>query len=333
MATEFYKDILASSGIYKFYVNGEWRESASGKAVSISNPSTRQTAFQVQACTQDEVNLMFDSAKAAQKAWAKTPLWKRAELLHKVAALMRLHAQPIADCLVKEVPLGIVLAIPPFNYPVNLAVSKLAPALMAGNAVVLKPPTQERLLGRTDITLATRGTSSRHSDRAHRALLAARSDYFERLFESGRGGKTALKKPLEVVAARGQQRAVRADRVHAAGTMGGEGDVLAPEQALLLERAQQVCRQRAARRRLDGGMPAGQRQAHVQPYRKGGGAEWVAVKAPPINAAPARGPDHFPFQGFRDSGVGSQGIRNSLGMMVKTKSTVINLEQESYTMG
>ena len=32
--------------------------------------------------------------------------------------------------------------MPPFNYPVNLAVSKLAPALVAGNAVVLKPPTQ-----------------------------------------------------------------------------------------------------------------------------------------------------------------------------------------------
>ncbi len=45
-------------------------------------------------------------------------------------------------------PLGVVLAIPPFNYPVNLAVSKLAPALMAGNAVVLKPPTQVRLQGR-----------------------------------------------------------------------------------------------------------------------------------------------------------------------------------------
>lgn len=25
-----------------------------------------------------------------------------------------------------------------------------------------------------------------------------------------------------------------------------------------------------------------------------------------INSAPARGPDHFPFQGFRDSGIGSQ---------------------------
>ena len=41
-----------------------------------------------------------------------------------------------------QVPLGVILCIPPFNYPVNLAVSKIAPALMAGNTVVLKPPTQ-----------------------------------------------------------------------------------------------------------------------------------------------------------------------------------------------
>jgi acyl-CoA reductase-like NAD-dependent aldehyde dehydrogenase len=46
-----------------------------------------------------------------------------------------------------QVPLGVVLAIPPFNYPVNLAVSKLAPALMAGNAVVLKPPSQGAAAG------------------------------------------------------------------------------------------------------------------------------------------------------------------------------------------
>lgn len=54
---------------------------------------------------------------------------------------------------------------------------------------------------------------------------------------------------------------------------------------------------------------------------------------PQVNSAPARGPDHFPFQGFRDSGIGSQGIRNSLAMMIKTKSTVINLDKESYTLG
>ncbi len=41
-----------------------------------------------------------------------------------------------------QIPLGVVLAIPPFNYPVNLAVSKIGPALIAGNSVLLKPPTQ-----------------------------------------------------------------------------------------------------------------------------------------------------------------------------------------------
>lgn len=40
-----------------------------------------------------------------------------------------------------------MLCIPPFNYPVNLAVSKIGPALMAGNAVVLKPPTQGAVAG------------------------------------------------------------------------------------------------------------------------------------------------------------------------------------------
>ena len=35
---------------------------------------------------------MFKAAKGAGKAWAKTPLWKRAEYLHKVAALMKENA-------------------------------------------------------------------------------------------------------------------------------------------------------------------------------------------------------------------------------------------------
>lgn len=38
-------------------------------------------------------------------------------------------------------PLGVILAISPFNYPINLAISKIAPALIMGNTVVLKPPT------------------------------------------------------------------------------------------------------------------------------------------------------------------------------------------------
>ncbi|MFT3982903.1 MAG: NADP-dependent glyceraldehyde-3-phosphate dehydrogenase [Lachnospiraceae bacterium] len=49
--------------------------------------------------------------------------------------------------IVQREPLGVVLAISPFNYPVNLAASKIAPALMAGNAVVLKPATQGSMCG------------------------------------------------------------------------------------------------------------------------------------------------------------------------------------------
>lgn len=44
--------------------------------------------------------------------------------------------------IVSRVPLGVVLAISPFNYPINLSASKIAPALAMGNTVVLKPATQ-----------------------------------------------------------------------------------------------------------------------------------------------------------------------------------------------
>lgn len=40
---------------------------------------------------------------------------------------------------VRRVPIGVVGAITPWNFPITLAVWKLAPALLAGNAVVLKP--------------------------------------------------------------------------------------------------------------------------------------------------------------------------------------------------
>ncbi|GER39535.1 aldehyde dehydrogenase 11A3, partial [Striga asiatica] len=187
---------IIEGDVFKYYGDGEWKKSSSGKSVAIVNPTTRKTQYKVQACTQEEVNKVMEIAKAAQKSWAKTPLWKRAELLHKAAAILKEHKVPIAEALVKEIakpakdavtevvrsgdlvsycaeegvrllgegtflvsdsfpgnertkycltskiPLGVVLAIPPFNYPVNLAVSKIAPALIAGNSLVLKPPTQ-----------------------------------------------------------------------------------------------------------------------------------------------------------------------------------------------
>jgi acyl-CoA reductase-like NAD-dependent aldehyde dehydrogenase len=40
---------------------------------------------------------------------------------------------------VRHVPLGVVCAISPWNFPINLSLWKIAPALAAGNTIVLKP--------------------------------------------------------------------------------------------------------------------------------------------------------------------------------------------------
>jgi acyl-CoA reductase-like NAD-dependent aldehyde dehydrogenase len=42
-------------------------------------------------------------------------------------------------------PLGVILAITPFNFPLNLVAHKIAPAIAAGNTIVLKPAPQTPL--------------------------------------------------------------------------------------------------------------------------------------------------------------------------------------------
>ena len=46
-----------------------------------------------------------------------------------------------------RVPVGVVAAIAPFNFPLNLVCHKVGPALAAGNAVVLKPAGDTPLSG------------------------------------------------------------------------------------------------------------------------------------------------------------------------------------------
>ncbi|UOQ90518.1 aldehyde dehydrogenase family protein [Agromyces endophyticus] len=52
---------------------------------------------------------------------------------------------PGSTALVRRVPLGVVGAIVPWNYPLEIAAWKLAPALASGNSVVLKPATETSL--------------------------------------------------------------------------------------------------------------------------------------------------------------------------------------------
>ncbi|KAH9170362.1 aldehyde dehydrogenase [Lactarius sanguifluus] len=61
------------------------------------------------------------------------------------AALLRTHQSFVAPTqgkllnYVQRVPLGVVAQITPFNHPLLIAIKKIAPALAAGNSVIVKP--------------------------------------------------------------------------------------------------------------------------------------------------------------------------------------------------
>src|SRR5699024_6856323 len=49
--------------------------------------------------------------------------------------------------IAKAYPIGPILAVAPFNFPMNLPLHKVAPAVASGNPVVLKPSPQAPLTG------------------------------------------------------------------------------------------------------------------------------------------------------------------------------------------
>jgi len=84
---------------------------------------------------------------AKPKHLAIQEIERTADLINSTAEEgLRLNEEIIISnnkkAFVTREPLGVVLAISPFNYPVNLSCSKLAPALISGNTVILKPSTQ-----------------------------------------------------------------------------------------------------------------------------------------------------------------------------------------------
>ena len=182
---------------YKYFTDGKWKKSSSGKVIAIKNPYNDELIGNIQACTKEEVDQTIQCARENIECWETTPTRERADILRKAAKMMVDWSEPLGDILMKEigkpiksaiseivrtadifnstadagsqlsgetimgdafkgftkekisltysVPLGVILCIGPFNYPFNLTGSKIAPALIAGNSVVLKPPTQGAL--------------------------------------------------------------------------------------------------------------------------------------------------------------------------------------------
>ncbi|MGH2693508.1 MAG: aldehyde dehydrogenase family protein [Actinomycetota bacterium] len=119
---------------------------------------------------QDEVAGLITREAGKPLKWAKveagraasTFRWAAEEVRHGFDELMRLDTDPALGSrlgLVRRFPLGPVLGIAPFNFPVNLVAHKLAPALAVGAPIVIKPATKTplgalllgELFGETDL--------------------------------------------------------------------------------------------------------------------------------------------------------------------------------------
>ncbi len=64
--------------VFKNFINGEWIEARSGKAIENRNPAnTGELVGMFPASTEEDVNLAIDAAKGAYDKWRLTPAPKR----------------------------------------------------------------------------------------------------------------------------------------------------------------------------------------------------------------------------------------------------------------
>ena len=70
-----------------------------------------------------------------------------ADIAHDALAPMVVEESDTFRRMIKHVPHGVVLVVAPWNYPFMTAINTIAPALIAGNAVMLKHASQTPLVG------------------------------------------------------------------------------------------------------------------------------------------------------------------------------------------
>jgi acyl-CoA reductase-like NAD-dependent aldehyde dehydrogenase len=104
----------------------------------------------------DEVGELIAREGGKPIKWAKveatravaTFRWAAEEIRRSGGEMMRLDTEASLGSrlgIVRRFPLGPVLGIAPFNFPVNLVAHKLAPALAVGAPIVIKPATKTPL--------------------------------------------------------------------------------------------------------------------------------------------------------------------------------------------
>src|ERR671936_262475 len=143
---------------HKNLVGGEWVEAVEGGTMEVLNPSTGETAA-VLLKLADVIDEHADELGELESQNVGKPLEPAKEEMPVCADNLRFFAGAARvlegksageymrgyTSFVRREPIGIVGGIVPWNYPLMMAIWKLAPALAAGNVQVLKPSEQTPL--------------------------------------------------------------------------------------------------------------------------------------------------------------------------------------------
>ncbi|MCB9095865.1 MAG: aldehyde dehydrogenase family protein [Halobacteriovoraceae bacterium] len=169
---------------YGLFIGGEFKASKSGKTFKTENPATGEKLAELALADKKDVDSAVQAAKKAFKAWSELSGKERGKYLFRIARLIQERSRefavletldggkPIKESRDVDIPLaanhffyyagwadkldyafpgkkikpvGVCGQIIPWNFPLLMAAWKLAPALAAGNTVVLKPAEQTSL--------------------------------------------------------------------------------------------------------------------------------------------------------------------------------------------
>jgi len=173
------KAIANIASNYGLFIGGKFVEPKQGKSFNTFNPATEELLSKIGYADKSDIDAAVKSARLAYtRVWSKMPAKERGKYLYRIARIMQERARefavvetldngkPIresrdtdiplaaahffyhagwADKLeyagfgTKPKPLGVVGQIIPWNFPLLMLAWKIAPALAAGNTVVLKP--------------------------------------------------------------------------------------------------------------------------------------------------------------------------------------------------
>jgi aldehyde dehydrogenase (NAD+) len=158
------------------FIHGGWQQPGTGQYFETADPSTGEALAQVAQGSAEDVNQAVQAARSALEAWQSLSPHARARYLYAIARQVQKHSRRLAvletldngktiresrdidiplvarhfyyhagwaQLLEQEfpgyAPCGVVGQIIPWNFPLLMLAWKIAPALAAGNTVVLKP--------------------------------------------------------------------------------------------------------------------------------------------------------------------------------------------------